>query len=244
MDVTTSTHQTRLVALRVRFLSAPLPGLAPLPQAEFISIEPSEVDETTLCESAMHDPHSLTAAQRCAIRNPKIHRYQLTPVFDAVPFAAPFSEHFTWGGTCLNINHPTACALFRCAAALRWCRRVGKKSEPVLGSIDDRLSAVVDALRFGPSKNLGLILTQLWELVRRHDLFELQQEPPGLEANDYVWGSTQKHLSELPTLSDEGWDSRKNPLLEYLRPYGQELTSATPEELPDRLRFLERVPRP
>src|SRR6202023_3277902 len=97
MDITKSRHQTRLVSLRARFLSAPLPGFAPLPQAEFISIEPSEVDETTLWKSAMHDPHSLTVAQRCAIRKPGIRGYQLTPVFDAVPFAAPFSDYFSWG---------------------------------------------------------------------------------------------------------------------------------------------------
>jgi hypothetical protein len=124
-----------------------------------------------------------------------------------------------------------------CVASSR-SRAVGKKSDADLGRIDDCLSQVLDILGFGPSENLRLQFGRLWELVRQTNLIDLKEEPPP-DTEDFVWGSTKKRLAHLPNLSQEG-RSRGNPYVEYLRPFGHVLTSATPEELPERIRFLER----
>jgi hypothetical protein len=252
ISLTESRLRQRLVSLGVRFLKAPLPGLAPLLQVEGVLIEPSKVDETTLWERATLDPNSLTLAQRCAIQNSRMSMLQLgVPygadaqvanswrVLQALPFSAPFSSRFAWGESYFNILHPTAHALFRCAAALRWCGQVGKKSESDLGRIYDCLSAAIDALEL-PSAYLDSQLTQLWDLVRRHNLFDLPQEPPRLEASDYVWGSTVSYLTRIPRINKTS-ESTENRFLEYWRPFGQVLTTATSEELPDTLRSIARL---
>jgi hypothetical protein len=239
MNATTSRYKTRLVPVTIRFLNSPIPGLAPVPQTEFMLKEPSQLDEKQLLENAMANPEALTSAQRCGLRHNRVHRYKFERLFGATPFAAPFNDCLAWGGQYFNITHPTVCALFRCSASLEWYRRVHKKSEADLGRVDDCLSHILNILGFGPSEKLQIELGRLWGLIRKTNLIELSNEPPVPEPKDFVWGSTKKRLVDLPNFNKSEWQS-VNSFVEYLRPFGHMLTSATPEELPESIQFLER----
>lgn len=210
----------------VRFLKAPLQGLAPIPQHEYIIVEQRNIDKMTLLEAAIVDPLRLNAEQRCSLRQSSVMDYKLKVIADAVPFAAPFENCFAWGDRYLNLNHPTTCALFRCVAALQLHKR--KKTMPamILGKVEDTLNIINNNL--GSPTILGEKLTEFWALVKEYGLIELHETPPSPTASDYVWGSLdlsrEKFFYSLTMLT---------PTLEkYLRPFGQVLTDDTQEELP------------
>ena len=213
----------------VRFLTAPLPGLAPLPQREYVIVEPRNIDKVTLLEAAMSDPLRLDAVQRCALRQPSFPSNTYRVIADAVPFASPFADSFAWGDKYLNLSHPTICALFRCVAALQW-HRLGKTiPAPTLGKVDDALNEIVKNL--GSPTILGDKLADLWALAKKSGLIKIQETPQPPTASDYVWGSLDQSREKFLYGLD-----KLNPTLErYLRPFGQVLSDATPEELPPNL---------
>jgi hypothetical protein len=214
--------QRETTHIAAKFLRPPLPGLAPLTQLEHVSVDSVIIDKPGLFRAAMMDPLRLNPSQFCALRR----QSKTSRLINATPFAAPFENCFAYGKDHLNLNHPTVCALFRCAAALKLHRPSKTMPSLTLAKIDDALNEIV--MKLDSPTILGDKLTELWALVKESGLVELHETPPSPTTSDYVWGSLDPSREKY----FYGLDKLHPTLERYLRPFGQILTDSNPEELP------------
>jgi hypothetical protein len=224
-----------LAPVGVRFLTPPYPGLAALEQMEFQCIEPAEVNELTLWEQTMNDPLSLNYETLCALRR-QWWPLELEHIQHAAPFLSPFEKYFA-SSKLLNFRHPITVALIRCAAAVRWHQLKKSRDPAVIGIAEDTLKATQPL-----SPQFENECEQLWTVMRDSKIIDIKPLPPPVKKTDFVPEPASLDVMEnalrRSNSNDEQWEKREKvrELAEtYLRPFGIDLISVTPEEAPEEI---------
>jgi hypothetical protein len=223
-------HLQRVLApVGVSFLRPPYPGLPCLPQNEFQCITPSEIRELDLMEQTMCDPLSLELSSFCVLRRTWWH-YDMRDILAAAPFNPPFESVFIGNDSVPNRLHPTAVALLRCLAAVRWHQMRKTRPPADIGKAVDQLNLVAANLRRSTAQSM---LDRLWALVKDYKFLDFK-EPPPLTADDFipVSDSSQYMQQTLSPRDDKERQELAQLAERHLRPFGHAIEEVEPEHAP------------